>query len=38
MTTSAGHYKANEAQGEIALEERKNLDAAREQNGASDRR
>jgi hypothetical protein len=33
MATSVGLCKANEAHGEIALEERKNRDAERKQNG-----
>jgi hypothetical protein len=38
MATSAGLCKANEAQGEIALKERKNRDAERKQNGDAARR
>jgi hypothetical protein len=38
IATSAGLCKATKARGEIALEERKNRDAEREQNGGAARR
>jgi hypothetical protein len=38
MTTLAGHCKGNKMQGEIALEERKNLNAAKGLKDAADRR